>query len=151
MSKTNYTKVEKALEEGLVKIKSQQLLEEADALKTLEKKDPKIPTKDVCNAVLTYLDRELKKLRKEDGTLYKELIFQKIDIKKLITNPSLLTPQDWKTVKEIKERIDQHKKELSARLPAESDQDIIDHERDRHQNKRFNVSKRWIPLDRIPN
>lgn len=150
MSKTNFSKVEKALDEGMVKMKSQALLHEADALKGVQEIDSKLPPKDECSAVLNQLQRDLKKLKKEDAKIYKKLSFHKIDLKKLITNPSLLTPQDWKSVKDIKERLDQYKKELASRLPQVSDQDIVNNEREKHLNKRFNVSKKWIPLDRLP-
>lgn len=150
MSKTNFSKVEKSLEEGMIKMKSQYLLNEADAASGNKSNEGKVPPKEVCNAVLTTLERELKKLRKEDEGSYKKLDLPKLDLKKLITNPSLLTPQDWKEVKEIKERLMQYKKDLSSRLPQETDQDLIDHERSRHVNKRFNVSKKWIPLDDLP-
>jgi hypothetical protein len=150
MSKTNFSKVEKSLEEGMIKIKSQNLLKEADAASGHKENESKIPPKEVCNAVLNNLERELKKLKKEDEESYKKLALPKIDLKKLITNPSLLTPQDWKEVKNIKDRLNQYKKDLASQLPQETDQDLIDHERTKHVNKRFNVSKKWIPLDDLP-
>lgn len=146
MSKTNFTKVEKALDEGIVKMKSQHLLQEADALKGIEA----MPPKETCAAFLNQLQSDLQKVQSEDAASYEKLAFHQVDLAKLIANPSLLTPQDWKTVKEIKERLDQYKKELALRLPHESDQEIVDHEREKHLNKRFNVSKRWLPLDRLP-
>lgn len=150
MSKTNFSKVEKSLEEGMIRMKSQSLLKEADEAAGNKENEAKVPPKEVCNAVLTNLEKELKKLRKADEESYKKLELPKLDLKKLITTPSLLTPQDWKEVKEIKERLNLYKKELASRLPQESDQDLIDLERSRHVNKRFNVSKKWIPLDDLP-
>lgn len=150
MSKTNFSKVEKALEEGMIRMQSQSLLKEADAASGNQEKTGKVPPKEVCNAVLTTLERELKKLKKEDEESYKKAAFPKINLKKLITNPSLLTPQDWKEVKDIKDRLNQYKKDLASRLPQETDQDLVDHERSKHINKRFNVSKKWIPLDDLP-
>lgn len=150
MSKTNFSKVEKSLEEGMIKMKSQMLLKEADEASGRTENEAKVPPKEVCNAVLNNLEKELKKLKKEDEESYKKLALPKVDFKKLITNPSLLTPQDWKEVKDIKERLNQYKKELASRLPQETDQDLIDQERSKHVNKRFNVSKKWIPLDDLP-
>ena len=150
MSKTNFSKVEKSLEEGMIRMKSQNLLKEADEASGNKANESKVPPKEVCNAVLTNLEKELKKLRRSDEESYKKLALPKLDLKKLITTPSLLTPQDWKEVKEIKERLNLYKKELSLKLPQETDQDLIDLERNRHVNKRFNVSKKWIPLDDLP-
>ncbi len=147
MSKPNYTKVEKALEEGMIKIKSQQLLNEADAVKGVVKDPSALPPQEVCTAVLTTIDRDLKQLHTKDKDLYKKLSFHKIDLKKLIADPSLLTPQDWQAVKEIRANIEKYKKELAARLPVESDESLIEHEKKKHINKRFKVSDKWLPLD----
>ena len=100
MSKTNFSKVEKSLEEGMIQMKAKSLLNEADALKGIPEDTSTIPSKDVCNTVLTKLEKDLKKMRKENESLYKK--FYKFDLKKLINNPSALTPQDWQAVKEIK-------------------------------------------------
>lgn len=147
MSKTNFSKVEKSLEEGIIKIKSQNLLKEADEASGHFENESKMPQADVCHAILNNLDRELKKLKKEDEESFKKLVLPKINLKKLITNPSALTPQDWNEVKNIRDRLNQYKKDLASRLPKVTDQDLVDQERTRHVNKRFNVSKKWIPLD----
>lgn len=149
MSKTNFSKVEKSLEEGMIKIKSQNLLKEADAYAAKTPKES-VPTKEECQAALTGIERDLKKLLKQDEKIYKKLGFHKMDLKKLLSNPSLLTPQDWKTVKDIKERIEKYKKELAARLPFESDEDLVENQRTKHLTKRFNINDRWIPLDKNP-
>lgn len=149
MSKTNFSKVEKSLEEGMIKMKSQHLLKEADAYTAKEAKE-KIPSKEECSAVLNRIERDLKKLNKQDEKVYNKIGFHKIDLKKLLTNPSLLTPQDWKTIKEVKERIEKYKKELASKLPFESDDDLVEQQRTKHLTKRFNVNDKWIPLDKNP-
>lgn len=150
MSKPNFSKVEKALDEGIIRMKSQNLLKEADALKTSSDSPPKLPPKEVCQSVLTHLERDLRKLKKEDEESYKTFELKTIDLKKMISNPSLLTPQNWKEIKEIKERLEQYKKELAAQLPAKTDEERIEYERTTHLNKRHSLgSKKWIPLDRI--
>ena len=145
MSKTNFSKVEKSLEEGMIRITSQNLLSEADAL-IQKKSEQKLPSKEIRSTVLQKIDRDLNKLVKQDENLYKKIVLKDFDLKKMIANPSLLTPQEWKTVKEIKGRIEKYKKELAAQIPFQSDDDLIEKERSHHLTKRFNVNDKWIPL-----
>ena len=149
MNKTNFSKVEKSLEEGMIKIKSQNLLKEADAYTAKEFQD-KIPSKEECSAMITRIERDLKKLSKQDEKVYKKIGFHKMDLKKLLSNPSLVSPQEWKTIKEIKARIEKYKKELASLLPFESDEDLVESQRSRHLTKRFNINEKWIPLDKNP-
>lgn len=149
MSKTNFSKVEKSLEEGMIRMKSKSLLKEADANSAKEPKE-KLPSKEECTTVLNHLDRELKKIIKQDEKAYQQIGFHKMDLKKLIADPSLLTAQDWKTVKEIKDRIEKYKKELASRLPRESNEELVEHQRTKHLTKRFNINDKWIPLDKNP-
>lgn len=136
MSKTNYSKVEKALEEGMLRMKTESLLEEADALKN---PSGKLSEEEEEHALLlSQLQEELKQLKKEDAKAYKKLAFHKLDLKKL----------EWKEIQEVQHRLDQYKKELPAKMQV-SDQSLIDAEREKHLNKRFNVNDKWIPLNRL--
>lgn len=137
MSKTNYSKVEKALEEGMLRMKTESLLEEADALKNPSGKLSEEEEEEHA-LLLSQLQEELKQLKKEDAKAYKKLAFHKLDLKKL----------EWKEIQEVQHRLDQYKKELPAKMQV-SDQSLIDAEREKHLNKRFNVNDKWIPLNRL--
>jgi hypothetical protein len=143
MGKTNFTKVEKALEDGLIKMTSQQLWELAESSVQSSKA---LPPKEICTAILQSLERDLKKMHSKDNSLYKKIGFTRENLKKLIAHPELLTPQDWKQIQEVRIRIEKYKKDLAASLPHLSDDAIIEQERAEHINKRFNVNKKWIPL-----
>lgn len=134
MSKTNYSKVEKALEEGMLRMKTESLLEEADALKNPSKRSEE----EEHALLLSYLQEELKQLKKEDPKAYKKLAFHKVDLKKL----------GAKEAQEVQDQLNQYKKELSSRTQV-SDQSLIDAEREKHINKRFNVNDKWLPLNRL--
>lgn len=148
MKKTNFSKVEKALEDGLIKITSKQLLDQSGAKSGAKPKEPvaDLPPKEVSQTVMQNIYKELKKMHKEDESSYKRMGFHRKNLKKLIENPHLLTPADWNKIKQVQDRIEQYKKELTQLLPFQSDDDLIDQERTRSPNKRFNVNDKWLPL-----
>jgi hypothetical protein len=149
MKKTNFTKVEKALEEGLIKITSKQLLDQAGAkspAKQLKEPVLGLPPKEVSLTVMQNIYKELKKMHKEDESAYKQMGFHRQNLKKLIENPHLLTPADWNKIKKVQDRIDLYKKELALMLPFQSDEELIEQQRIKSPNKRFNVNDKWLPL-----
>lgn len=142
MAKANFSKVEKALEEGMLKMTSEKLWEEAGKASA----SVKVPEKDAILLVLNRVINELSSLSKQDPSIYDKLSIQKGALKALLEKASVLTPQDWKEVKTIREKVEQHKKELSEKLPHPSDEEIIQKERKKHVNKRLNVREKWLPL-----
>jgi DNA-binding transcriptional MerR regulator len=157
MSKTNYTKVEENLEKGILKMNVANLLQEADAADA-RKKDKNAPSPfleegqtssqlDLAKKkLLISLKQDLNRLYKQDSEVYRNLGYKKKDIKKLIEKPSELTPEDWTAIKEIKERVEEYKKDLEAIFPKLPDDALVEGERKAHINKRFNVQKSWLPL-----
>jgi hypothetical protein len=148
MKKTNFTKVEKALEDGLIKITSQRLLDQVGKKSLAEPKASvaDLPPSEVCQTVMQNLYKELKKLHKEDELAYKKMGFHRQNLKKLIENPHLLTPADWNKIKQVQDRIEQHKKELAELLPIQTDDELIEQKRAKSPNERFNVNDKWLPL-----
>ena len=160
MVKTNFTKVEEALVEGLRKITVKHLLDLADMASSLEKR-PKINTleppaapetkedlqlREARMQLITSLNRDLKALSKHDVNTYKELGFKRNDLKKFLEHPDALSPEEWDKIKSIKEQVSTFKKELMKTLPNSSDDDIVNAERKKHVNKRFNINEKWLPL-----
>lgn len=146
MKKTNFSKVEKALEEGLLSLAKGHLLSEASRISHSKANADELPAEALRGAIFQAVDRELKKIWKRDASAYKKIGFQRQELKKLIADPSLLTPQDWQKIKEVRERIEDYKKELSTKLPAPSNTQIVEEERVKQSKARFNVNKKWIPL-----
>lgn len=144
MAKSNFSKVEKALEEGLLRLTSEHLLEEADAKGGKQKE--RLPPPELRIAILQKIEKDLKKLHKLDHGIYKKVGLLKEDLKKFIANPSLVTTQEWKSLKEAKDRLDVAKKELTPEKPFILDEDIVEQERQKHINKRFNIKDKWLPL-----
>lgn len=148
MKKTNFKKVEKALEDGLIKMTSDRLLDEAKTKSPINPKDSvqDLPSREVSHTVMQNIYKELKKMHKEDESAYKKIGFHRQNLKKLIENPDLLTPADWIKIKQVQDRISQYKQELAKLLPFQSDDDLMEEQRAKNATKRFNVNDKWLPL-----
>lgn len=150
MAKTNFTKVEEALAEGLRKITVTKLLEEADEAGA-GKEDSAAHMKEhqdreAAHALILTLQLDLKELSKNDQGVYTKFGIKKKELKKMISNPESLNPQDWEKLKKLRSQIDDFKKDMSKNLPPSNDETLIEQERYKHLNKRFNVKDKWIPL-----
>lgn len=156
MSKVDFTKVENALKEGLLKMSVQQLIviadlanmpfgmiEDSESEEELAK--AKSQTAQALTVALKNLEADLKKLRKKDVSMYQKLGIDKKELKHYFENPQKLSPQDWQKIKDIRDKIDVYKKELRKNVTT-SDQDIVQSERKKQNTKRFNINEKWIPL-----
>lgn len=145
MSKTNFTKVEKAVDDGLQQIIVNHLLELADEANSNKNSTTPL-SHDQRTALLQTLNRNLKQLNKSDPAAYKKLSPLKTELKRLLTISAEFTPEDWKKVKEIKDKIELYRKEMLKNLPHQSNDEIVEQERLKHINKRFNINDGWLPL-----
>lgn len=139
MAKANFSKVEKALEEGLIKITSQNLLNQTPG-KHLEL------TPENAALILKKLDNDLLKLNKEDKAIYEKVGVKRSALKKLLNSTTTLTPADWNSIKEIQLKIAAYKKEILKKIPPMKDEDFVEKERIVQKNRRFNVRDKWLPL-----
>lgn len=150
MAKTNFTKVEEALAEGLRKITVTKLLEEADEA-SAGKEDSAVHAKEhqdreAAHALILTLQFDLKELSKKAKDVYTKLGIKKKELKKMIDDSESLTPQDWEKLKKLRSQIDDFKKDMTKNHPQSTDDTLIEQERYKHLNKRFNVKDKWIPL-----
>ena len=157
MAKTNFTKVEVVLEQGLRKMNIDQIFEMADVSANIgsPKEKPSDPNdkKEASHLdkaqrkLLEVLERELRYLDvKQHKALYNQLGLKKQEIRELILKPSELKPEDWEKIKQIKEGIDKYRHEVLAQLPSSTNDKLVEEERRKHINKRFNVNDKWLPL-----
>lgn len=158
MPKNNYTKVEEALDDALLKMKRDQLLQIAGktkggpapaptesssnaATKATEDTDTdKIETK-----AIKVLHSELQQLYKDGKDPYKKLGINKVEITKYIEHPEDLTPEDWNKIKQFKEQVEFFKKDLD-KVQKATDDEIIEDQIKKQKTKRFNVKDNWLPL-----
>ena len=139
MAKTNFTKVEGSLSEGLRKMDVNRLLDISEGEASAEQ----LHARGQLLAVLQY---ELKSLFRQGQDLYKQLNVDKKELKKFAENLQGLTQQDVDRLKKIKEQVDVFKVEFAKKQPQTSDDDVVTKERRKHINKRFNINDNWLPL-----
>lgn len=138
MAKTNYTKAEEAFGAALERMKVEDLLEQADAASGKSKESlikKRMP-------VVQSLKRELKRLQGVDRGIYKKLKVNKKTLEQVLSNVAYLNTTEWQQILDFKSQVDS----LVKKLPVVGDAEIVDQERHKHINKRFNVSERWLPL-----
>lgn len=138
MVKTNYTKVEDALKQGLEDFKIEQLLEmtEIGAEGTLKKLSGM--------QLLTIIQYELKSLQRHGFNLYLLLNIDKKEFKRFIDHPDTIEDADKEKLILLQQKIEAFRKEKKAELT--SDENIVEQERHKHKNKRINVKNDWLPL-----
>jgi hypothetical protein len=159
MAKTNYTKVEEALAEGMRKIEVNRLLDIAD-----ERRQSPVATagrvvmQDIKNKVdtlhlkrLEALHRELKALEKGGHDPCGKLKIDKAEIKRFRKDPTALTPIEWEKVKTARDQLATFKAKIEKKRMETSDddlvnQDLVNQQRKKQVTKRFNINEKWIPL-----
>lgn len=139
MGKTNYTKVEELLMMGQERLKIQGWIDLTKAESSAEEPNPKA-------YLLFSLQRGLELLPKGDRQFTKDLGIRKADIVKLLQKPENLESKDWGLIKEIRQKLRAYLAKIAEDLPILTDEDLIETERVKHQNKRFNTREKWLPL-----
>lgn len=136
MAKTNFTKVEDALSEGMRKISVKKLLDETAKEQPKEDLNP-------SQKIVKQLILDLNSAIKKDKKLFLKLGFKKDTIKKILGDPLHISADNWKILMEFKKSFDLYK----AKKKKETvDDRIVEDERRKHINKRFNVNEKWLPL-----
>lgn len=141
MAKTNYGKVEKAIDEELRKMEVQSLLK-----LTKKKGKEEIPSSEVCTVVVKSLKNDLIRLHKQDKEILKKLEIERGEIKQWSDHASALVPQEWEKIKQIKTKLEEYKKGLNKKNRASNEQ-LVKKGVQEHINKRHNVRDKWLPID----
>lgn len=149
MAKTNFTKVEEALAEGLRKMEVDRLLGIADEVKAMEAegKAPSVARHTPEQKQLLALCKfELRRMKLTVDDLCKKLQMQKEALGKLLRDNTVLTEADWVTINKLKVTL------IAARTEAEkgkgeiSPEEFVEQQRKKQKTKRFNVNDKWLPL-----
>ena len=163
MAKTDYEKVEDQLEEGMRKMAKDKLLEEADAqmperpksiLERLEEKErgeeqskKELSIREQAHRnMLRTLKKDIKRLMKRDRSILKELGISPKEVQNFVDDPNALSADQWKKIKAIRDKVNLYKKEMLGTLEEGMNEKIVEEERKKHINKRFNVREGWLPL-----
>lgn len=154
MAKTNYTKVEEALAEGLRKIEVNKLLDIADenaaakkpaqSKESAETKSESTPEqKQLLLDIKTFL-KQIQNLSTEDP--YQKLGIDKKQINRFVKHPEKIKAEDWEKLKGYREKIKALKDEVEKKHPPKTDINIVEQQRKKQKTKRFNINDKWIPL-----
>lgn len=143
MSKTNFTKVEEALAEGMRRIELDKINKEADLVQgktplTTESQDQQKQRRLALKLALKWAwsqDKEFYTKQKIDRTEIKELL-----------EKAELTEDEWTKITETLKRVEAFKTDLESKQGINSDSDMIEKQRKKHVTKRFNVNDKWVPL-----
>lgn len=150
MAKTNYTKVEEALAEGMLKIEVNRLLDAADKNAAAKAPDGGKNLALKVDAIhlqrLAKINIDLRSLQNQGNDPYVRLKIDKAEIKRFISDPTLMTPKDWERIKAIKEQIAAFKIELDKKKKKSTDDDLVKGQIKDQSTKRFNINHKWIPL-----
>ncbi len=141
MGRTNYTKVESILQEGILKMSVDNLLELADVAQKMGK--PSEPKEKSPKNAIRLVEKELLWIYSKDPEVFKNLHLKKKKLKNIFDHPDQATKEDLAYVAEVKELLTKYKKE---KLPNLNDEDLVKHEQERHINKRYNTKETWLPL-----
>lgn len=141
MSKTNYSKVEEAFNEGLYRMKVNDILESSK--KGEDQKNALHPAQRFIAIV-----QELKWMKKTDPDIHKHIKISKKEIASIaeIIKKRRNSLKDSE-VQRIDELLKIVKKYKEKNFPKIGDEDLIEDENERHHYKRHNVSEKWVPLD----
>lgn len=142
MAKTNFTKAEIALSEAMQKMARDQLLEEADAAKGIIKS--KSPEGEMRVRLALTIKRHLKRLQKEDPEIYKKLGIGKKSLLKSLEEVASMPSEQFNEIKKIHSKVETYIKALPE--TSVDNEKMVEGERHKHINKRFNVSDKWLPL-----
>jgi len=137
MAKTNFTKAEEALAEALQKMTVDKLYEATESPQEIDLTKGK--------KSLNTIQRHLKRLHKEDPEIYKKFNVKRKKLAEWIEHPEKIKSEEWKTIDLITTAIEAYIKEKMSSEKS-TDANIIEQERLKTINKRFNTNEKWLPL-----
>lgn len=143
MSKSNYSKVEEALNQGLHRWRVQELFEATEQLSedAVNAKKQDAATKRQIARIQTAM-RTLKKVGHDP---YLSCQIDKTSWKKLSQSTSF-TPEARREIEDIDKRLGDYKRQLEEGQEALTDQEQVEWQRQKQINSRFNINDKWLPL-----
>ncbi len=145
MSKTNFSKVEEALKEGLLKLTVKNLLDLADVASGKGGEKPE-KIAEARKTIAHVLQLELKHLIKHEPEIYEKLQLNKEELQKLIEHSDSMTNPEWEILSQAKTKVEAYREEQRKALTPEQNEKLVEEQRQKHINKRFNVNDKWLPL-----
>jgi hypothetical protein len=147
MAKTDFTKVEEALNAGLRKMEVNRLLDIADEVQGKKKEgESELPVAPEQRQLLTVLRSGIKYLRKLEKDPFEKSTFQKEEIIELLQNPDKLNKEQWEKLEAFRKHVSAFKASLEKGDGEKKDENLVEQERKDQKQRRFNVNDKWLPL-----
>lgn len=144
MAKTNFSKVESALDEGLRRMTVDKLCQLADIAAGIgQPSGGGVKLTQAHRQLMRQLKIDLARLRKKDSKIYAKLKIKKTDLDQMFEEPEKIQESDWHMLEELRSKT---KTLVQEYYPKTSDTELIEEEQEKHMNKRFNVSDKWLPM-----
>lgn len=140
MPKTNFTKVEEALTEGIHKMNISKLLDEADELKKGKKETNPL------NLRVASLRQDIKWLSKQNPSFYAEISLEKKKVRALLELKEPFSSEQATELEKLKEKIESYKAKLAPENTETENERLIEDEKKKQKNVRFNIKNKWLPL-----
>lgn len=154
MSKIDFSKVEHLLEVSLAQVEIKNLGKLADIaqkigrpeMRQMIEKSAKAASKNQTDklSLLHVLRQTLKKHK--NPSFYESLAIPLEKLKNLLEKSSDLKVEEWALLQELRLKVNALKAEDLGTHPEKADDSIVEQERKKHINKRFNVRDKWLPL-----
>lgn len=155
MAKTNFTKVEELLQDAITKKQVEnwgkqadiaQKVERPEMRKLVEKASQASEKIEVDKKALIHALTRAKKDYK-DPQFYELIGISADELSALLANPKELKQEDWNRLQTIRTLVAEYKKkDIEKHVDKSGDEAIVNDERRKHINKRFNVRDKWLPL-----
>lgn len=140
----NYSKIEDALAKSMEKLALDRFIRETDEAAGIKQVTPE--EQHSSRNFVKALAHDLNFLAKRDPKFYEKIGVKKDVLKKLLLRPSKIAAADWEKVLKVKQRVDAYKAD-QAKKSQINDEKILADQAKEAENLRFNVNKKWIPLD----
>lgn len=155
MGKTNFTKVESLLKDNLTKIEVTRLGKLADIAQKVAKPEMRRLIEQAAIAgskaeldktlLLHAIRRGIKDFK--TPAFYQAIGISSEELEALLKTPDERPHEEWKRLQAIREKINEFRKSYQEAHPETSESTLIEKERHKHVNKRFNVNEKWLPLE----
>lgn len=143
MAKTNYSKVELSLEEGLRKMTVSKLCDLADIAMRSNDANPEKKLSKKQQTILNKITWGIKRLEKKERKIYEILHIPKEKLQTQLQNPKSLTDAEWKELEQYSHDI---KNLIKQYFPEENDEKIMEEQQTANKKKRININDQWLPL-----
>lgn len=158
MAKTDFKRVENALEEGLRRMSVSRLVEHAGTTGNPTKGEASTRQRRQRSAeqslkraeerrmMATKMQFDINQLFKKDHSLYTTLGTYHDEITDLFKRADTLQDQEWERLQAIKGALDAYKQQHRQQEEQIADDDLVAKERKFQVNDRYNVKRGWLPL-----